>query len=224
MALVLKDGTSVHIGRVISIHANSPRIMSDIWGDGMEAKYIEDGTGIIQTVQLVTWDMGSEYAQYDYKKCTVDADETALAEYETSQYKQFVQQYTHNAEKLAREIRKGDKIRVTNGRTAKGSIGIVFWMDRKSYGTGYYNSRTEWKYGIALSNRKKNITKPDGREFESYADVAFVWGHNVEKMGWEELVDTSHVETEARKSAAIARESVERNMVAYFNKHQKKIA
>jgi len=205
MALVKKDGTLEFVGRVVTIYDNSPQIMSDIWGSGMVAEVVTD-SGHINKVQLVTWDMGSEYANYDYKACVADLDDDAITIYRNKITEDKTKDVRWKIETYAKEIRKGDRVEVARGRTSKGAIGVVFWIGSGNYGSGY-NSRTEPKYGIALSGEKQIIEK-NGRTFETHADVAWVWGRNTDKIDWESEVDYSTVEQTVKDHADYMEENI----------------
>jgi hypothetical protein len=196
MALVRTDLTHEYIGRVVRIYEGSVQIMSDIYADAKFADVVDHKTGQIKKIELSVTDMGRTFRSHIPQKCTVDLSPEAALQNACYEANRLRERLIARAEKDARFINRGDLIKVTHGRTAKGAIGKVFWMQEKQYGRGYYNSRLEWKYGIALSDRKEQFVHENGKTYDRYKDTAFVWGRNVEKVGWEEMIDLSGVEDE----------------------------
>lgn len=165
-----KTPMTIAVGRVLFICTETHRIMSDVWESLPTAHYIdEDGS----EREMVVGGSG-EYLV----TATVDATEEAYQAYLANRVKHWTAQYTAEAERNAETIHKGDMVRVTGGRTAKGAVGKVFWVGSGTYGMGY-RGVTMNKYGIALSDRKETVSK-NGREFQGYADKEFIWGKNVE--------------------------------------------
>ena len=73
------------------------------------------------------------------------------------------------------QVQISSKVKVVKGRTAKGNVGFVFWIGARQR----FGGKEVRKIGIRYSDKMV-----DGK----WADVDFVYMHNVEVCGWEENI------------------------------------
>lgn len=159
---------------------NNYRVMSDIWGTAHWAVVWNTEHNkpehILLRVNDMGWDMDASVV--------VDATPDVLMAYHNYEYNRAYQyqfeKMKSSAEAEARAIHKGDEVKVVSGRRDKGLQGKVVVKIDALYGMGYRASR-EWKLGIATSDEKVQVWR-NGKVYENYKDISWVWARNVEKV------------------------------------------
>jgi energy-coupling factor transporter ATP-binding protein EcfA2 len=175
------------VGATLKVQYKTYQVMSDIWEQGLCAEYWDEAS---QSVKTADWcDSG----------CTVDATPEVVAKAEAWVYSRA---YDRALEKLimaeateAQRIVKECRVRVVSGRTSKGVEGKVVVVLQRPYGMGY-RSTVEDKLGIATSEVKVKVPAANGRVYENYRDVVWIWSRNCERL------DIPAVDLESIKEAA----------------------
>jgi energy-coupling factor transporter ATP-binding protein EcfA2 len=175
------------VGATLKVQYHTYQVMSDIWEQGIRAEYWDEES---QSVKTADWcDSG----------CTVDATPDVVAKAEAWLY---AKEYDRALEKRmlfeaeeARRIVKECRVKVVSGRTSKGVEGKVAVVIQRPYGMGY-RSTVEDKLGIATSDVKVKVPAANGRVYENYRDVVWVWARNCERL------DIPAVDLEPIKEAA----------------------
>lgn len=173
-----RDGKVEFVGSTCYIRNESVQVMSDIW-EYVPTAHSIDENGRMATTYL--W--GDRWAGGEDKKPSHEV----LVDVTEESYQRFWQYVkTSTMEKLWAEAEskslvphvKGRTVRVSRGRTHKDVVGKVVVVMEATYHAGYRSSN-EYKLGIATSDRKIKVMR-NGREFENYADVVWVWARNCE--------------------------------------------
>lgn len=154
------------------------RIMSDVWGTEEFAKYWDDGEGRVRDVTLATYEYSPDTS---YKPGTVEVDATAEVKNKVRQYFYDIgfAKAKEAAEQAAAIPQKGDIVKVVRGRNGKGTVGTVVVAMYSQYGMGW-KSNTERKFGIATSDVKVKVVAKNGKVYENFRDMVWVWARNVE--------------------------------------------
>jgi hypothetical protein len=159
---------------------NNYRIMSDVWGAAHCAIVWNVEHNKPETLLLRVRD-------YDWDTdARVEIDATpdikmAYHNYEYNRaYKYQFEKMQSFAESEARVINKGDIVKVVSGRKDKGLQGKVVVKIEARYGMGYRSSM-EYKLGVATSDEKEQVFR-NGKVYENYKDVSWVWARNTEKV------------------------------------------
>lgn len=201
MAIIKTDGGSYHdykttstfaVGCTLRVWYAYVRVMSDDWESAIHAEYWDEATASVKTDCWL--DMGT----------TVDATPEIVAKAEAwlyaKTYERAFQKRKDYEEQEARKIVKDARVRVVSGRTAKGLEGRVAVVIQRSYGMGY-RATVENKLGIAKSEVKVKVPGPNGRVYENYRDIEWVWARNCERLDIP-VVDLESVKEVARNEAA----------------------
>lgn len=183
----------VGVGATLKVWRDtSYRIMSDVWGSADMATYWDAEEKRPKTVVFNVYDYG---ATYNTELATAEVDAT-------SEVKEAYRKYLiDNAfSKLIEDTKlanakpvKGCKVKVISGRTAKGTEGIVAVSIDRPYGMGY-RAALEKKLGIATSDVKIKVAAANGKVYENYRDMVWVWARNVERTD-APLIDEEAVRT-----------------------------
>lgn len=173
-------------GCVLRSWMGSVQVMSDIWEPALYAEYWCAET---QSVKTDLW----------LKEATVDATPEIVAKAEAWLFKNvydlaFAKRKAFE-EREARKIVKECRVRVVAGRTAKGVEGKVAVIITRAYGMGYRASMEE-KLAVATSDTKIKVPAKNGKVYENYKDVEWVWARNCER------VDVPEIDLEIVKEAA----------------------
>ena len=181
-------------GAVLDIKIdNNYQIMSDVWGSADWAFVWDDEKNQPFNILLNVW----EYGRDTTNVAAVDATDEVKAKYQAWLVRKQYEKLVAAAEAEADKIVKDDTVTVVAGRYAKGVTGKVVAIIQKPYGQGYY-AKTENKLGIATSDEKIKVAAKNGKVYENYKDVEWVWARNVQK------VNKPVIDTEALMAAAVA--------------------
>lgn len=181
-------------GAVLAVKVdNSHRIMSDVWGTADYAFVWDDEKNQPVNILLNVW----EYTVPENTNvAVVDATDEVKAKYQNYLIQQKFEQLVAAAEAEAAKIVKDDTVTVVSGRYAKGVTGKVVAIIQRPYGQGYY-ARTENKLAVATSDEKIKVAAKNGKVYENYKDVEWVWARNVKK------VNKPVIDTEVLMAAAV---------------------
>lgn len=173
-------------GTTLRVWSGTVQVMSDIWESALFAEYWDEAS---QSVQTDMW----------LDRATVDATAEVVAKAEAWLYARTYENAFRKRqaweEQEARRIVKEARVRVVSGRTAKGLEGKVVVIIQRPYGMGY-RSKVELKLAIAKSEVKVKVPGPNGRVYENYRDVEWVWARNCE------LVEVPAIDLESVKEVA----------------------
>jgi hypothetical protein len=175
------------VGATLKVAYKTYQVMSDIWEQGLYAEYWDDAS---QSVKTADWiNTGS----------TVDATAEVVAKAEAWVYARTYDRALEKRQAVAleeaREIVKESRVKVVSGRSSKGTEGKVVVILQRPYGMGY-RSTVEPKLGIATSEVKVKVPAANGRVYENYRDVVWVWARNCE------LVEVPEIDLESVKEVA----------------------
>lgn len=187
----VKTTTTFAEGCVLRVWLGTVRVMSDIWEQALMAEYWDEAS---QSVKSDEWlDSGT----------TVDATAEVISKAEAwlyvRKYENAFQKRKSYEEQEVRRIVRDARVRVVSGRTAKGVEGLVAAVIQRPYGMGY-RSTIEDKLAIATSDVKVKVPGFNGRVYENYRDVEWVWARNCERIDVPE-VDLEQVKEIARNEA-----------------------
>ena len=90
----------------------------------------------------------------------------------------------------------GRLVKVVRGKTARGKSGEVFKIIISKYNRGWKSIDAK-KLGIKYSDDKIDVPGPNDTIWNNYADIDWVWRHNVEVVNPEQYQDFTGVENEA---------------------------
>jgi len=190
---IIKVPVSVGVGTTLYIANESEQIMSDMWEYVTKAFY---------------WDGKVVREQWLDNDAVVKVDanlESLLPAIEAAEYARFLKVELENAEDAALNPAKRDRlVRVVGGRdkALKGKEGRVVVVKEMQYGMGY---RAVWrdKLGIALDDEKVTVER-NGRVYENYKNMIWVWAHNCEVVTPEPDVFYAEKCAKARTESYIA--------------------
>jgi hypothetical protein len=166
---IVKVPVVIGQGTTMYIRTESEQVMSDIWEYVTKAFYWD---GKVVREQWLDNDAVVK----------VDADfDSLLPEIEAAEYARFLKVELENAEDEAGNPAKRDRlVRVVGGRdkALKGKEGRVVVVKEMQYGMGYRAVMRD-KLGIALDDEKVTVER-NGRVYENYKNMIWVWAHNCE--------------------------------------------
>lgn len=187
----VKTTSTYAVGCTLRVWTGTVQVMSDIWESALFAEYWDEAT---QSVKTDNW----------LDKANVDATPEVVAKAEAwvyaRKYEQALNQRKAEAEREARRIVRDARVRVVSGRTAKGLEGPVAVVIQRSYGMGYRFSMED-KLAIAKSEVKVKVPGRNGKVYENYRDIEWVWARNCERIDVPEI-DLESVKEAARNEAA----------------------
>jgi hypothetical protein len=157
---------TIAVGCTLDTWAGSIQIFFDEWASTTYASY---------------WDEESQQVKQicEISSVTVDATPEVLEKVRAFYFNRYLQNAINDAQNEAARIVKGSAVEVVSGRTAKGTKGPVVVIIERPYGMGYRAS-LEKKLAIATSDRKVKVPARNGKVYENYADVVWVWARNCE--------------------------------------------
>jgi len=159
-------------GCVLRKWYGSVQVMSDVWETSLFAQYWDEETA---TVKVVNW----------INEATVDASDEVIAKAKQWMYSQaydrILDKRVREAAEEAQRIVKGSRVKVVSGRTGKGLEGPVVVTIEKPYRAGY-RSWIETKVGIAKSELMVKVTGRNGKTYDSYKDIEWVWARNCQLL------------------------------------------
>lgn len=168
-------------GSTVWVGYRTVQIMSDEWEQSFSASYVDE--------------VGRIVYRYFISSGEVDATNEAKQRAYDYLYQICLTSRTDEALSEARRIVKGSEVKVVSGRTAKGTVGKVVVDIIRPYGMGY-RANMEHKLGIATSEEKVKVAAANGKVYENYKDMIWVWARNCE------LVTVPEIDMEAVKEAA----------------------
>lgn len=178
-------------GCVLRVWTGTVQVMSDIWESAIHAEYWDEAS---QSVKTDCW------LNNDTK---VDATAEVKAKAEAWLYNRSygfaLAKRTAEAQNEAARIIKGARVKVVSGRSAKGLEGLVAVIIQRHYGMGYRAS-LENKLAIAKSDVKVKVAAANGRVYENYRDIEWVWARNCERVDTP-AIDVKEIEERARNEA-----------------------
>ncbi len=188
--------TDAFKGAVIKAYSDYVQVMSDIW-ENME--------------HVVVWDeaQGKAVTFMNPAAYEVDATFEVITKYLTWLGKvKFDAEYEFQVAAKTREALKpvkGDKVKVVRGRTAAPSVTeyypIVVSIERP-YKFGW-KSVMKRKFALALSDKKGPVIGSNGKTYDSYLDLLWVWEHNVELQPEVIAERTAAAEESAKERARV---------------------
>jgi hypothetical protein len=165
-------------GCVIYVGHRSTQLMSDVWGTSLEAIYWDEASKSIKRATLDTWEWYRSKDKWGLATATVDATDKVWAKVQKYYEKHFLRKLTDEALVEAKRIIKGSIVKVTSGRSWKGTTGPVVAMIERPYRAGW-NSHLENKVAIALSDEMVEVIVR-GKAYQNHKEVAWVWARNVQ--------------------------------------------
>ena len=192
-------------GATLKVETGSVRIMSDVWGTEEYATYWDETSGSIRTESLAVWEYGPSEAA-NRGTATVDATPEVKTKVREYLFNLALEKAVNEAKNIAARPVKGSVVKVISGRSGKGTVGPIVVDITRPYGMGYRSS-LERKFAIATSDRKVKVAAANGKVYENFADVIWVWARNVE------LVETPEIDMSEVTSMALA--NAESKMRAY---------
>jgi hypothetical protein len=174
-------------GATIRAWQDTVQVMSDIWE---------------LMLHVEVWDEAEQRAivLMEPAAYVVDATPEVLAKYLTwygeRKFEYYQGLFARQAVAEALRPQKGDKVRVVRGKVKapdpKAFYPIVVSIEAP-YNTGW-KSVIKRKFAIALSDKKEPRTAKNGKVYDSYVDLLWVWEQNVEL----ETADARRAEAEAK--------------------------
>jgi hypothetical protein len=182
----VKTSSTFAVGTTLEVGYEIMQVMSDIWEQALCATYWNEEK---QCVERAIWIHNGEV------DATPEVIAKAKAYIYTKTYDRAFRNAKAEAEMEARYIVKGSKVKVVSGRTAKGLEGPVVVVIQRAYGMGYRASM-ENKVAIAKSEVKVKVPASNGKVYENYRDLEWVWARNCE------LVEVPAIDLESVKERA----------------------
>ena len=194
-----------YVGRSIFARNQTVKVMSDIWEEHLVLHSVEEDGRIVE----------NSVAGYtgDKPEWEVDGTEEAFEDYRAHREEFHFNTLSQDATDEAVKPSVKDRIvKVVKGRKAKGTVGKVVVVMDAYYGMGYRGYETK-KLGIATSPRMIKVVK-NGREYNNYADMEWVWAMNCE-VETPEAIDTDAIRIEAQKRAQANLDQLRENAATY---------
>ena len=175
-------------GSVLYCNEEYRRIMSDEWGLFPFVHFItSEGTLSLQEIEKSD-------------TITVDVNQDAYTRYYNAQYKYALDKITEDTERDSKVIRKGDTAHVYKGRSGTGTIGKVVVVIDANYPISPWKSIPCHKLAIATSDRMGPVVAKNGKTYNNYLDIVWVYDRNCEKINIP-AIDMDLVCTEAARVA-----------------------
>lgn len=166
-------------GAVLSWSRECVQVMSDIWED---------------QIHVVVWDEASQAPKtiVDPTSKVVDATDEVIQKYIAWRtavvWKNQYALALSRAEAEAGKIKVGSIVKVLSGRKRVGEGPfVVFHMMEKMYNTGY-KSQPAMMAGVALNDQKSMKPGKNGKMYNSYDNVDWLWAKNLEVVNYDELL------------------------------------
>jgi len=177
-----RETKTIAVGATLDTWGGSIRIMSDEWASTTFASYWDEDTQRIKQISEVS-------------SVTVDATPEVVAKVKNFVYAQAYAKALSDAQNEAARITKESIVKIARGRTSKGVEGKVVVTMQKPYQAGY-RANLELKLGVATSDVKVKVAAANGKVYENYRDVVWVWARNCD------LVVVPEIDLEAVKERA----------------------
>ena len=151
-----------HVGSTLYTYERNGYHDSDFY-----AVVYNQGTDTLEHVEFASTRHNSDgcFAKVDALPEIAEAAHKLMTE---ENFKALVEREKANRQ----QVQISSKVKVVKGRTAKGNVGFVFWIGARQR----FGAKEVRKIGIRYSDKMV-----DGK----WADVDFVYMHNVEVSGWE---------------------------------------
>jgi len=166
-------------GAVLSWTRECVQVMSDIWED---------------QIHVVVWDEATQAPKtiVDPTSKVVDATDEVIKKYIAWRSKVvWENQYAllaGRAEAEASKVKVGSVVKVLSGRKRVGQGPfVVFYMMEKMYNVGY-KSQPAMMAGVALDEQKSMKPGKNGKMYNSYDNVDWIWARNLEVVNYDELL------------------------------------
>jgi len=169
-------GTTIHTWMA------SVQVMSDVWETARHVTYWDE---VQQCPRTEVW----------VNNVCVDATDEVLQKVYQFFYNNAIESLTELAQLEAMRIRKDSVVEVTSGRNGKGTRGKVVVEIERPYGMGWRTSM-EKKVAIATSDVTIKVPARNGKVYENYRDVVWVWARNCS------LVEVPEIDLESVKEQA----------------------
>jgi len=193
------------------------QVMSDIWESQLYVTYWDAAAGKPASAYLP--DQGLADVTIDYTPQVFKAYLTYMAKlrYETAYEKLLDTVQATNMKAVA-----GSTVKIVGGRPKPGVVTgqeyKVFHVMDRNYGMGY-TSVTRPMLGIALDEEKHDTVGKNGKTYQSYKNVAWVWAHNTEVVGAAEATEKALPMIKAQ--ALQTMETYVSGLITEFNQQKK---
>jgi hypothetical protein len=182
----IKVTDTVGVGTTLYTQENSERVTSDIWEWITSAYYWDAASGSIKYIWLD-----------EETKHTIDCEFKTIAnDVQSAFYTRNLKRELEQAQYEAKIPTKGRMVKVTRGKTAKGTEGKVVVAIERLYGMGWRSS-LEMKLGIALDNEMTTYVAKNGKTYPTHKNMIWVWARNCEVVNPE--VNIHEVEEHAMR-------------------------
>lgn len=206
------------VATTLSAKSETVQVMSDIWEKQLYVMYWDTAAGKPAGRFLA-----------DDAKVTIDYTPEVLKAYVAYMAKL---NYGAALEKLVNRVSNenhavvaGKKVKITGGRPKPGvSVGAeytVFHVMERSYGQGYQSSVRPIA-GIALNEEKHDVVGKNGKTYQSYKNVAWVWCHNMEVVGADDATAKAMPMLVAQAKESMAQYVT--SLISTFTQPHKKVA
>lgn len=170
------------IGTTLRTWRGTVQVMSDIWEETTFATYWDEASMSLRTDSEV-------------KNVTLDATDEILQKAYEFIYMKRLDRARVDAEEEAKKVRLGSMVEVIGGRKDKGARGKVVVEIMRPYGMGYRSFMAK-KVAIATSDVTVKVTARNGKVYENYRDVVWVWARNIV------LTETPEIDLETVQESA----------------------
>ena len=199
-----------YVGRSVYATYETVQVMSDIWEQHLVLKSITPEGGVTSNY------LAGGYGADERREYAIDATESAFQDFYVAQKARRLSQLQYDDATQANTARKDKMVKVVGGRdkTAKGKIGKVVVVKEMFYGMGYRGSMRN-KLGIALDDTMVKRTLANGKTYDNYANMIWVWAHNVEVINPEQyMASPSDIMNNAEQYATDAVANLKRTAAA----------
>lgn len=173
---------TIAVGSTLYIRVDVVQVMSDIWEDLWRAYYVTD-TGEISCTT--------------FEEASVDSTPEVFEKHRDYKFKlEFDRRYQDALADNSLTSVKGRTVKVVRGRKSQGLEGKVVAVINSFYNAGYRGYEAK-KIAIALDDTKVTVTK-NGRQYENYANVQWVWANNCEVIN-PEPVDENKIKLDTEQ-------------------------
>ena len=173
---------TIAVGATLNTWKGTIQVMSDEWAMTTYASYWDETACRVTQIAEVA-------------SVTVDVTPEVMVKVKNFIYERAYENALKNAQAEADRILKDSVVKVARGRTSKGIEGKVAVTIQKPYGMGY-RSTVETKLGIATSDVKVKVSAANGKVYENYRDMVWVWARNCD------LVEVPEIDLDEVKERA----------------------
>lgn len=166
---IVTDG----VGATLRVYRESVQVMSDVWEMATVADYWDPAEGKVRKAYWVI-------------EGSVDATPDVIAEVKKYCYSRAFDKVYFQARDEAETVKKGSTVKVTSGRSGKGLVGTVVVEILRPYKMGWRSVMLP-KLGIATSDVKVKVAASNGKVYENYRDITWVWRRNCELVNVPEI-------------------------------------